>query len=641
MSDADDNCRFVPNPDQRDSDGDGRGDRCDNCVSDRNPGQENANLGAEEEVGGPLPRHASGEPIPPVGAPDGWLTTGYPGDACEPQPLTTATHVQGGFGPFWLGEGYSTKENPRKVKCVFFPGQNCGGQPDNNKECELSDDNRFEASEFVGMGGERHGVTRVLTCQCDADKTQKQCELDSCSRDSVASPVAGWRTATMGPVDGTSDLDTYTVSPTANLRSRHPQLVAAAPSTSPVHAFTQSWGWQYWNDLSPGELPAIGYDADNAEPRPAYSGLLWSWVRAHGSAPPAIAAPPTGSDDEQRLRQHVTKFTIHEKGRAIVHGFPCLPKRDWRVPDLSDLKFFAECPWCPKEGFIEFNTNPLHDPDPILILPDRIRRSVRDLVDPIVFDALRDHSQAVVMASDVRDWTTGPVRGAIVDPSHGRIISLGTTGSVSKITEYSVSPALGSHLAVLSGHRQELASIDVVGNQLRVFDFDLQTEQVRPFLGEGQLREPMAITYGAEQDAYYVLDRTEGGGLTATLYRIGRGNVLEPLGIWARPDVFKNMALTTGADGTLVFSTWSDTKYAISIVDVSGHEGWPMRVLSMAVGDGTISVPAYRNMDGTTLVLEKAGTTLPLRITPFVVNKDGPEDLDVGDGYFGKLEQVF
>jgi hypothetical protein len=252
---------------------------------------------------------------------------------------------------------------------------------------------------------------------------------------------------------------------------------------------------------------------------------------------PAITAVPNGSYE---LRQHVTKFTIHEQARAQVSELPCLPRQDWRITDLSDLQFWRDCPFCPKEGFLEFNIDPLHDPDPILVLPDRIRRS-----------------------------------------------------------------------------------------------------QVRPFLGEGRLQEPMAITYGAEQDAYYVLDRTDGNGPSVTLYRIGRGNVLEPLGTWARPDIFTNVALTTGVDGTLVFSTWSDSQFGISIIDVSGQEGWPMRVLSMAVGDGTINVPAYRNLDGTTLVLQRAGTTRPLRITPFKTNEFDPTNLDVGGGEVGILEQVF
>ncbi len=629
VSDADDNCKLVPNPDQRDKDGDGKGDRCDNCRDVRNPSQENANLNAEVEVRGPVPA------TPPD---DDFLTHQYPGDACDPEPLTTATHIESTIGGAlgWLG-AYSTLENPRKVACEILPGHNCGGEP-RPSLCPLSDDNSFEASAFVGTGSSRDGVTRVLTCRCDADAPQHECELASCSRDDWINPVAGWRRATMGRTDGALDAHRYTVFPTPNLRSQHPVLVASGQGVPPVTAFTQTWGWQYWNDLLATELPAIGY---GDEPREAYSGLLWSWVQAHApkGTPPAINAPPTGSDEAQRLRQHVTKFTIHEQGRAIVREFPCVPRQAWRIPDLSDLNFFVDCPWCPKEGFLEFDTDPLHDPDPILVLPDRIRRPVRDFVDRSVFDALRQPNKTVVMASDVRNWTTGPVRGVILEPN-GHVIGLGTAGSLAEIASYSFSSSVDLHwLAALSGHRQEIALLDVGGQQLRVLDFDLNVERLRPFLGEARLLEPVAMTYGAEDDAYYVLDRTDGPSVT--LYRVGRGNVLEPLGTWFRPDVFRNVALTTGVDGTIVFSTWSNSQYGISVVDVSGQEARPMRVLSLAIGDGTIDVSAYRNMDGTTLVLRRGGATQAHRITPFKTSELDPVNLDVRDGEPSVLEQIF
>ncbi|MEJ7729552.1 MAG: trypsin-like serine protease [Polyangiaceae bacterium] len=76
-----DNCKLVPNPDQADGDFDGRGDICDNCITTPNSDQKNSNLAAEvEAVGAPPPS------IPPS---DGHLTTNYPGDRCDFQPITS------------------------------------------------------------------------------------------------------------------------------------------------------------------------------------------------------------------------------------------------------------------------------------------------------------------------------------------------------------------------------------------------------------------------------------------------------------------------------------------------------------------------------------------------------------------------
>jgi hypothetical protein len=117
--------------------------------------------------------------------------------------------------------------------------------------------------------------------------------------------------------------------------------------------------------------------------------------------------------------------------------------------------------------------------------------------------------------------------------------------------------------------------------------------------------------------------------------------VLEVLGTWARKGHWDNAALTTGVDGTIVLSTWSDTNYGIAVLDVSGEGERPMRVVSMGVGQGTIVVPAYRNMDGTTLVLERNGTQQPLRFTRFNTEKPGPDDIDVGNGEPDVLSEYF
>ncbi|OJY16314.1 MAG: hypothetical protein BGO98_29950 [Myxococcales bacterium 68-20] len=629
VTDMDDNCPTVPNPDQRDTDGDGKGDRCDNCREKKNPDQENANIDGERAVHGP-------EGIPTS---DTYLTERYPGNACDPEPLTTATQNTASFDEVsWLGS-YSTNENPRKVACRILPGHRCGGEPVETM-CPVSDDNTFHATAWVGSAGTKNGITRVLRCRCEEGDTQKDCELDrGCSRVNVQNPPVTWQRATMGRASGTLDSQRYTVLPTANIRLKHPELVGFTHNV-----LTQEWGWQYWNDLPAASLPPLGYAAS---PQVAYSGLLWSWVKAYSEAsapPPAINAPPTGGDAQQRVRQHVTRFTLHERGRATLQRMPCLDASKWlRLPDLADLRAHIDCPYCPKEAFIELGTGPLDDPDPVFVVPGWPRRRASEFVSPDVLESLRDPDKAsLVIASDVRAWTTGAVRGAALYPADGKVFGLSTAGGVLDVdfaVHGSFNAAPPGPMA-FSGHRQELAIVEHDG--LRVFDFDLLTEQIRPFLGEQRLKEPMAVTYGAEDDAYYVLDRTELAGPTVTLYRVGRGNVLDALWTWTRNDNYPNVALTTSADGALVVRTWNDHShvFALAVLDVSGAGDYPMQVISMAVGEGTVVVPAYRGIDGTSLVLHRGGADVALRFTAH--DTDGlPTELDVEGGKPVVLERVF
>ena len=65
-----------------------------------------------------------------------------------------------------------------------------------------------------------------------------------------------------------------------------------------------------------------------------------------------------------------------------------------------------------------------------------------------------------------------------------------------------------------------------------------------------------------------------------------------------------------------------------------------MRVLSMVMGEGAIELPAYRNMDGTSLVVvQRGGAKVPLRITSFM--SDGPVPIGVANGEPDVLGEVF
>lgn len=374
-------------------------------------------------------------------------------------------------------------------------------------------------------------------------------------------------------------------------------------------------------------------------------GLAWSWVRSFQPASqgfPEIEAGPTGTDGEQRLRQHVTRLRVSESGNSETIGNPC------ESPRIIVRAFErAECLSCQGGAFLSLLASG-PDPSPTFISPGRFSESASDLVSPLVVSALQDSTSSILMAADERTWSTGPIRGVILSKT-GAIESFLTTGANGEIFDTKIgdlaaprtSASDGSFLAALSGYRQEVAFLErdssgKVARSLRTFDFDLVQEVLKPLLGNHRLVDPVALTYRAQDDAYYVLDRTKSTEPTATLYRIARGNSLEPVASWARPGKFSEVALTVGTDGTLVVTTWNESSYAVAVVGLDAHRAGsagPPRVLELRFGRGSVTVPAYRNLDSMTLVvLDGDGspqpTRLPSRWTPTDEDSDGYEKID-------------
>jgi hypothetical protein len=178
--------------------------------------------------------------------------------------------------------------------------------------------------------------------------------------------------------------------------------------------------------------------------------------------------------------------------------------------------------------------------------------------------------------------------------------------------------------------------------QARVYSFDTHSAAIRPILSELKFDDPVASTYRAEDDAYYVLDRTrrsDGSGNgrgdpIMRLVRMPRGLSIELVAEWPRPERMSTFGITTGTEGSLVISGSSNERHAIcALRSLDAYHVTPTVILR---GEKPLGVFARQSREAITYaVVESDGMELPVRVTLPVAAKNhhdpGGDDVEEGD----------
>jgi hypothetical protein len=355
--------------------------------------------------------------------------------------------------------------------------------------------------------------------------------------------------------------------------------------------------------------------------------LAWTWVRGYSkcNAPPC-PAPTSAAQVNARafVRQDVKRLDVTEyalqdgsENRSLIRescgrSIP-IPIR---AAQTSLNEYRGYCPTCGMQTVSRQSLiNPVVNP-PLLFAGLRGMAPILTL-DAKLTQAIGDPNARVVVSSDHEKWAPqGGRLGAIVHPQFPQIFSRIGPGMQVEQPWASVGPGTQTaYRIVMSGKRQELAYFN--GKQsdgstlLGYYAYNLTTNNAASWQWhKGAIfQDIQAVTYRAEDDAYYLLDKD---GTNLSLYRLGAGDVPERIHTWT---IIRssNWQLGTGNNGELVLAMQSNANVVVQVLEqvffaetpTNVSLNWKSRSVKFTAGQNPL-YPAYSEDYSLRVMYQKA-----------------------------------